>query len=346
MWLPPHVRSALDRPACDVRDPLFVETLGACRLKIAALLGVPDWPVVLAAGSGTFGVELVLRNAIAPGDTVLSLDCGTYGGRMARQSELAGGVVRRLCPGLGEVVTPPLLDQALTDQPARWITAVHVEPSTATQLDLHGLAEVARRHDARMLVDGICAAFATEVDLAHESLWAYVTASQKGLALPPGLAVIVVSPALARRAAEVSPHTTGLYGHLAGWLAPGITFTPPMLHVFALAASLDHIEAETIPRRADRHRLYRETIVAWAQRNELDLVASPSARACSVTSLYYPPGRSDPWIGELRGRRDLELAPSNDPRLAGRAFRIGHLGDVPHRHVLEGLQRLDEELSR
>lgn len=218
VWLPPHVREAMAGPMCDVRHPRFRASYDACRAGVRELLAAPDHGVVLAAGSGTFGVELVLRSVLPEGAPVLAVIAGAYGERMARVAELAGACVTRVCAPLGETVTPSALDEALTRLRHDYVLLVHVEPSTGTQLDLPALSKVCRRHGAIPIVDAICSAFAVETPAAD--LGALITASQKGLSLPPGLTVAAVSPELIERARHVPQGRTGMYGRLENWLGP------------------------------------------------------------------------------------------------------------------------------
>jgi alanine-glyoxylate transaminase/serine-glyoxylate transaminase/serine-pyruvate transaminase len=345
VYQPPHVREAMAQQICDMRHPRFRTAYERSRERIRELTDAAGYSVVLASGSGTFGVELVLRNCLTTGDGVLALVQGTYGERMARMATLSGATVRELKADTGEVVTPAELEEELAREGARFVLMVHVEPSTATELDLAGLVAVCRRAGSIPIVDGICSGFALDVRLSELGIGAFVTASQKGLSLPPGMTVALVSPELAERARHTPVEKTGLYGHLSQWTGETFAFTPPLLHIFALDASLSHIAAETMAARAARHRYQAAQVQAFAQVNTLQLVPVASAAASTVTALYYPLGRDDAWLRDIRDRRGLELAPSNDARLAGRYFRIGHLGDLPQEWLERGLAILAEELE-
>ena len=344
VWLPPHVRRALDRPACDIRHPEFRAAWDACRSGAAQLLGADGWTTVLASGSGTFGMELVLRSVIAPGDRAIAVVCGTFGERGARMAELAGAEVTRLAPPPGEVPTPDAVGEAVASHRARWLVVAHVEPSTATQVDLRGVAAAAARAGATVVVDGVCSGFALDVPCASWGIGAFVTASQKGLALPPGMAIAVISPELMERAERTPLERTGLSGHLSSWIEP--RFTPPVAHVFAMAASLAHIQRETLPERDARHRRQAAEVRAWGRRMDLDPVPLAATWAAdTLSAFYYPPGCDDAWLLRMRDERGVEMAPSNDARLPGRYFRIGHLGDLPDPHLDAGLARLTAALE-
>jgi alanine-glyoxylate transaminase / serine-glyoxylate transaminase / serine-pyruvate transaminase len=346
VYLPPHVREALQEPICDLRHPRFQNAYAECRRGVAALLGADGYATVLAAGSGTFGVELVLRSCLRSSDTVVALVTGTFSARLADTALATGARVHREWAPLGRVVTLERVEELLVSWKPRFVLAAHVEPSTGTQIDLSALASLCRRHGAVPIVDGICAGFAAEVHCSRDGLGAYVTASQKGLALPPGMAIAVVSPELLERAQDTSESTTGAYGHLLRWTGVDPSFTPPILHIFALERSLAHITRETMPRRVEKHRRWSAEVQRWARAQGLRPVpASPAVTACSLSALYYPEGLDDIWLRRLRDERGVELAPSNDPRLAGRYFRIGHLGDLPDAHLEQGLAVIAEALT-
>jgi alanine-glyoxylate transaminase / serine-glyoxylate transaminase / serine-pyruvate transaminase len=346
VYLPPHVQDALAEPACDIRRPRFRAAYAECRRQVASLLGARGYATVLAAGSGTFGVELVVRSCVRPGDGVVALVMGTFSLRLAEIGALTGARVHREWAAAGDIVPLERVGELLARHRPRFLLAAHVEPSTGTQLDLEALAALCRRHGVIPIIDGVCSAFAVEVDCARDGIGAYVTASQKGLALPPGMAVAVVSPALAARAGATPETATGMYGHLLRWTGGEPSFTPPVLHVLALERSLDHIARETMPRRALRHRRAAERVAGWASAHGLRPVpVSRAVAATTLSALYYPPGLDDDWLFRLRDERGVELAPGNDARLPGRYFRIGHLGDLPDDHLELGLRALAEALS-
>jgi len=270
---------------------------------------------------------------------------GTFGARLADIAEQTGARVHREWAAIGDVVPLARIDELLDALEPRFLLVTHVEPSTGTQVDLSALGALCRRQGTLLVVDGICAGFALDVHCAREGIAAYITASQKGLALPPGMTVAVVSPELLERARNVPESRTGMYGHVLRWTAPDISFTPPIVHIFALRRSLEHIAHETMPRRADKHRRWSVRVADWAQASGLQPVpVSPAVKAWTLSALYYPDGLGDPWLTWLRSERGVELAPGNDPRLKGRYFRVGHLGDLPDSHLEQGLARVAEAL--
>jgi alanine-glyoxylate transaminase / serine-glyoxylate transaminase / serine-pyruvate transaminase len=346
VYLPPHVQEALQTPICDLRNPRFKEAYAESRRQVALLLGAGGYATVLAAGSGTFGVELILRSCLRPSDRVIALAMGTFSSRMADMALQTGARVHREWAAVGDVVPLARVEELLASEPARFLLAAQVEPSTGTQVDLSALAALCRRYGTIPIIDGVCSGFAVDVHCARDGVGAFVTASQKGLALPPGMAVAVVSPELLERAKETPESATGMYGHLLRWTAAEPSFTPPILHIFALQRSLEFIARETMPRRAERHRRWAARVADWAQTHDVKPVPlSPAATASTLSALYYPTGLDDAWLLRLRDERGLELAPSNDPRLAGRYFRIGHLGDLPDDHLEQGLSILSESLQ-
>jgi alanine-glyoxylate transaminase/serine-glyoxylate transaminase/serine-pyruvate transaminase len=339
VYVPPHVEAAFKEPMCDVRHPRFRDAYADCRTRVTSLLGAEGYATVLAAGSGTLGLEIVVRSCVRRVDRVVALVMGTFGARLAQMAEGTGASVHREAAPLGGVVSLPRVGAILDALRPAFLLATHVEPSTGTEVDLPALAALCRARGVTPIIDGVCAGFALDVDCAREGIGAYVTASQKGLALPPGLAVAVVSPALVARARQTPESTTGSYGHLLRWTGPEVSFTPPLAHVFALQRSLEHIAEETMARREERHRRWSMRVARWASTCGLKPVpTSADVRAATLSALYYPEGVDDAWLARLRDERGVELAPSNDDRLRGRYFRIGHLGDLPEDHLERGLE--------
>ena len=345
VYIPSHVREALGQPVCDLRHPRFQSAYAFCRETAAGLLGARDYGVVLAAGSGSFGLELAISSCITPEDSVLALSVGTYGSRLADVIARTGAHMRREEMAPGADVDWPRVEALRRQERPTYVAVTHVEPSTATEIDLRRLGILCRAVDASIIVDGICAGFALDVDCVRDRIAMYITASQKGLALPPGMAVIVASPEAVKRAMAHPEAMSGAYGQFASWLQTAPRFTPPMWHIFGMEASLRYIAQETMPAREARHRAMAAAVAAWGRRRGLRTVAPVTAPAATLTAFYYPDGLGDAWLRRLRDERGLELAPSNDPRLAGRYFRIGHLGDVPMDHLTRGLVILDDAFS-
>lgn len=90
VYVPDHVRDAINQPVCDLRHPRFQEAYAFCRSKTLELLHAQDYSAVLASGSGSFGLELVIRSCVRGGDTVLALMTGTYGARLAEMAKTSG----------------------------------------------------------------------------------------------------------------------------------------------------------------------------------------------------------------------------------------------------------------
>ena len=115
VYIPSHIRQALVEPICDLRNPRFLTAYAYCREKVPQLLGAEGYAAVLATGSGTFGVELVLRSCLRPSDRVLALMMGTFSERMAEMAELTGAHVQRLSAPLGNRVSLEKVEELLKE---------------------------------------------------------------------------------------------------------------------------------------------------------------------------------------------------------------------------------------
>jgi alanine-glyoxylate transaminase/serine-glyoxylate transaminase/serine-pyruvate transaminase len=162
----------------------------------------------------------------------------------------------------------------------------------------------------------------------------FLTASQKALGLPPGLALLMASPAaISARAALPSPPP--LYYDWQAWLPvlsayeerrPSYFSTPATNLVLALEAGLGEILDDGVERRVERHRLAAEALAAAWRALGLDPVpARPELAAHTLSALRLPEGVDGGLVGRI-AERGVMVAGGLHPALAGRYFRVGHMG--------------------
>src|SRR6202035_3182844 len=157
------------------------------------------------AGGGTLAMEMAAANLVELGERVLVVGPGYFSDRMADMLRRQGAEVHEVQAAPGDA---PQLDEvrgAIEAGPGRWkaLFATHVDTSTGVLLDPQPLARLAREHSMLAIFDGVCATAGERFDMAAWDADVYLTASQKALGLPPGLALLVASDrALAARAAR------------------------------------------------------------------------------------------------------------------------------------------------
>jgi aspartate aminotransferase-like enzyme len=266
---------------------------------------------------------------------------GAFGERFARIAESCGREVTRVTVPAGETVTADQLALALEHGRYDAVTAVHVETSTGALTDIAALAKHTRAlGDTVLIVDAVSSVGGMPVRMDEWGVDVLVSASQKALACPPGVAFAACSPRALERAATLPDR--GMYLDLVRydefWRRGETLGTPAVNVLFALDAQLEHIEKEGYATRFARHELLRGAVGKWvtgAQARELpvDILAREGARAPTATAIMYP-GDCAAVLAALAKRRYV-IGPGYG-ELATRSVRIGHMGD----HTLAATQKL------
>ena len=300
--------------------------------------------VHVITGSGTAAMEAAVLGGTVR--RVLSIVHGDFGERFARMAEACGRTVVRLTSNPGDVVSLDQVRDALRSGGFDAVTATHNETALGVVADMRALGALVREaSDCLFLVDAVSSAGGVPVGLDDWGADAVVSASQKALALPPGLAFAAVSARFVDRAKSVKNRGTYLdvlrYEEFAG-KAQSPT-TPAVSLLFALDRQMADIEVETLDSRFARHVAMRDVCTAWVQRAEaaalgVSLVARPEHRSPTVTCIRT--NDRDAILQRMR-EQGYELGGGQAP-LAKNTFRIGHMGD----HTVVGVESMLDVLER
>jgi len=189
------VLAAMSKPLIDHRGPQFAALLGRIEEGLRPIFGTKAADIVLLGSSGTGGLEAAICSAFSPGDTVLAAPVGVFGRRLVAISKTYGINVETIDTDLGSALDPKTLAEALrADSSRRYkgILLTQNETSTGVQNDMAAIAPIVREHGALTIVDAVSGLGATEFLMDD---WGYdivVSASQKVLAAPPGVAMVAI----------------------------------------------------------------------------------------------------------------------------------------------------------
>lgn len=326
----------------------FIEDFGTAlaRMREVWLAAADAQPFVLA-GSGTLAMEMAVANLIDRGDRAVIVNTGYFSDRMAEMVRRRGAAVSEVRAEPGAAPDLADVETALADGSAKALFATHVDTSTGVRVDARALAELARRHGVLSVFDGVCATAGERFSMAEWGADIYLTASQKAIGLPPGLALLVASQrALAARERLDAPPPLALdFREWAPIFAayearkPAYFATPATTLVAALRVGLDEIlggaaagagARAALERRFQRHeRVARALRAAWAVLGLEALPKSEELAAHTLSALYFPAGVGPDLVGGIRARGVI-VAGGLLPALKSRYFRVGHMG-----HVLE-----------
>jgi len=331
--VPDRILRALDHPTIDHRGPEFA------RLTLEILDGLKkifqtDGPVVIYPASGTGAWEAALANTLSPGDRVLMFETGhfaTLWRKMAAKFALEVDFV----PGdWRSGVDPALVQQKLAADKAQAIKAVmvvHNETSTGVTSRIPQIREAIdhAQHPALFMVDTISSL--ASIDYRHGQWRVDVTVagSQKGLMLPPGLSFNAVSEkALAASKAARLPRSYWSWDEIIASNRDGyFPYTPSTNLLYGLHEAIAMLLEEGLPAVFARHQRHgeatRRAVCTWG----LELLCrNPEEYSNSLTAIQLPDGHdADRFRRLVLERFDMSLG-TGLGKLAGRVFRIGHLG--------------------
>jgi alanine-glyoxylate transaminase / serine-glyoxylate transaminase / serine-pyruvate transaminase len=346
--VPDRVLRAMAAPTIDHRGPEFAELALRVLDAVKPVFGTAG-PVVIYPASGTGGWEAALVNTLNPGDRVLCFDTGHFA-TLWRNMAVSLGLDVDFMPGdWRHGVDPDVVREKLAADTARTVKAVcvvHNETSTGVTSrvpDIRAAIDDAG-HPALLLVDAVSSLGAIEYRHDEWGVDVTVAGSQKGLMLPPGLGFNAVSA----KALEAS-RTAGLPKSFWDW-KPIIEandrgffpYTPATNLLYGLDEALTMLAEEGLPAVHARHARHAEATRAAVRAWGLEIVCADEREfSGTVTAVQLPDGRDADKVRELILERfDMSLGMGLG-RLAGRVFRIGHLGyfnDLMLAGTLSGVQ--------
>jgi len=347
--LPDAVREAGGRQMVNHRGPEFKELLGRVTdgLKRAFLT---EHDLLILSCSGTGGLEAAVVNHLSPGDPILSVSIGVFGDRFAKVATRYGADVTKLDVEWGRAADPAAVSEALramaaSGRPARAVLLTHNETSTGVTNPLQELAAAARSAapEALILVDAISGLGAVPFETDAWGLDVVVTGSQKSWMVPPGLAMVSVSP----RAWDAATNATmprfyfDLAMHRDSATKGETPWTPAVGVCFALDVALGLLEEEGYPAIFARHAECGAAARACLTALGVRLFADPARASDTVTSALVPSGVEWSALNKELRSRGLVLA-GGQGSLTGRIFRLGHLGSVTVDDILAAMTILEE----
>ena len=332
--VPDRVLRAMDFPTMDHRGQEFAD-LGAEVLAGMKRIFQTESTVVIYPASGTGAWEAALVNTLSPGDKVLMFETGHFA---TLWMKMAGslGIDAEFVPGdWRRGVDPALVEEKLradTDHSVKAVCVVHNETSTGVTSRIGEVRKAinAAGHPALLLVDTISSL--ASIDYRHDDWGVDVTVSgsQKGLMLPPGLSFNAVSDkALTASKTAKLPRSYWAWDDMQGPNAKGFfPYTPATNLLYglreALTMLLEEEGLENVFARHDRHaEATRRAVRAWG----LELLCQePREYSSSLTAVLMPEGHdADALRQAILERFDMSLG-AGLSKLAGKVFRIGHLG--------------------
>ena len=334
--VPDRVLRAIDFPTMDHRGPEF-GVLGKEVLEGMKHVFRTSGDVVIYPASGTGAWEAALANTLSPGDRVLMYETGHFATLWQKMAKRLGLEPEFIAGDWRTGADPDAIEKRLREDSAQRIKAVcvvHNETSTGV---VSRIADVRRaidavKHPAIFMVDTISSL--ASIDYRHDEWGVDVTVggSQKGLMLPPGLSFNAISQkALAVSKSAQLPRSFWDWGEMIASNKDGyFPYTPATNLLYGLRESLKMLlEEEGLENVFARHQRHgeatRRAVRAWG----LEVLAkNPAEYSGSLTAVLLPAGHDADRVRKLILEHfDMSLG-TGLGKLAGKIFRIGHLGDI------------------
>jgi alanine-glyoxylate transaminase/serine-glyoxylate transaminase/serine-pyruvate transaminase len=343
--MPFVVRQAMDVPLEDHRAPDFPAFSLPLFRDLKKVFRTEKGQVFLFPGSGTGGWEAALTNTLSPGDRVLIPVFGQFSHLWADLARRHGFEVEVIDVEWGEGVPLDVLEQRLDADKRHEIKAVlicHNETATGVTSDVAGVRRAldAIGHPALLMMDGVSSIASLEFRMDEWGVDLAVAGSQKGFMMPTGLGIVAASQkALEAHKSARCPRAFYDFSDMIRTNKDGyFPYTPATTLLRGLRASIDMLLAEGLDNVHARHKRLAEGVrlgvAAWG----LKLCAkAPKWHSDTVTAVLVPAGfNSDDVVKAAYYRYQMSLGMGLN-KVAGKVFRIGHIGHVNEIMLLQAL---------
>ncbi len=315
-------------------DPRFVAIYKDALQQTREMLQT-DGEVYVVAGSGTLAMEMAIVNTVGQGERLLVISHGYFGDRFTPLAKAFGIEVDVLQSEWGQRVDLELIKNKLATG-YKAVTITHADTSTGVTSDLDALIPLIKESGALAIIDGVVATAAMNENMSKEyghpdyKIDVVLTGSQKAIGVPPGLAIVAFSKAALKAREALTVHA--YYCDINNWRPvmenPANYFaTPPVNLIYAYHEAMKIVLAEGMTKREARHMAYGKAIRAALASYGMTALASEEIAAPTLSCILYPAGVEDSIFRASLAARGLIVAGAL-AHLAGKAFRIGHMGNT------------------
>jgi aspartate aminotransferase-like enzyme len=305
--------------------------------------------ILLFTSSGTGGLEAALVNTLSPGDKVLSVTIGFFGDRFAYFAQAHGARVIPLSFEWGRAADIDAIRKMLdSDNEIKAVLVTHNETSTGVTNDLRAISSLVKEYDKLLLVDAVSSLGSIDLPVDEWHCDITITASQKGWMVPPGMAMISVSPEAWRAHARAGmPRAYFDFSYTRDCMEKGhLPWTPAVSLLFALSVSLKMMLEEGLANIVARHAQVGRATRDGMRSLGLSLFADEQYASNTVTVVKTPQGMDVRRLLSIL-RQDYQMVRAGGyPSLADSIFRIGHLGWVTTDDIQEVVSALKKALPR
>lgn len=339
----PAVLEAVGAPTLSHVDPAVIAAYGNALKMMREVWMCPSGQPFAVAGSGTLAMDMAGANLIEPGDKVLVLVTGYFGHRYAELLKRYGAEVTTLEAPTGDVVALADVERELAYGNYKLMTFTHVDTSTGVLVNPRPLAELAKKHNVLTILDGVCSVAGEEIRQEEWGIDVVVTASQKAIGVPPGLALLVASPKAMETWKNRKTPVGNYFCDWGLWLPimqayeegrPSYFATPAVNLIIGLEVSLKLMLNEGMDNRFARHKaLANRFRQAMKDLGMSFIPLRDELLANTLTAPHYPQGVKASDLLPTVGKNGVVIAGGLLPSIKDTYFRVGHMGMVSEVHI-------------
>ena len=344
------VLEALGRPMLGHMDPEFIEILDSCQSMLREVFRTENSITFPVSGTGTSGMELLLVNMLEPGDKAVIAVGGFFGDRLASIAERIGAETTRYEYAWGTSIEREEFFQKIGKINPKVVGIVNGETSTGVYQNMEGVSQVVHENGGLLCVDCVTTLATCPVEIDNWGADLVFSCSQKGLACPPGLAPVTISPraieVLANRKSNIPSfyfNLRELQKYLTDATARVYHHTAPISMIFGLHQGLTEVLEEGLEARWERHRATAQYLIERFAELGLEPLVPEAARLNALTTFTIPEGVDDAATRSLLlNEYGIEIG-AGLGQLAGKVWRVGLMGGNSAR---ESVDRLFDALKR
>jgi alanine-glyoxylate transaminase/serine-glyoxylate transaminase/serine-pyruvate transaminase len=334
--------------------PTFIESFGRSLEMMREVWMAPTGQPFIIAGTGTLAMDIAGANLTEPGDRVLVISTGYFGERYAELLKRYGAVVTVLKAETGGVVSPETIENELKKNRYKLLIFTHVDTSTAVLVDPKPIGELGQKYDVLTILDGVCSVAGERIMQEEWGIDIVLTASQKAVGVPPGLALLVASQKAMKKWHERKVPVANYYADWTNWLPimeayeqrrPSYFGTPAVNLVAALEVSLGIILKEGMEKRFLRHESTGRAFRAAMRAMDLGMVPLEEKNAANtLTAPRYPEGIDPALFLKTMATTDVIVAGGLLPDIRNKYFRVGHMGQVNSNDLVSTVCAIESSL--
>ncbi len=339
-----RVRDAQLRGDLCHREMEFSDLMANIRRKLLQAFDVDsDYSAVLMSGSGTAALEMAVSSCLSPGRSMLVIQNGVYGDRIAKMADVYGFKKHGINYPWG---TPPVLEDVelalKQNSDIEVVAMVHHETTTGLLNPLGEVSQLARRYGKKMVVDCISSLAGDTVDFKNWSIDIAVGTANKCVQGLPGVSFVLVKKDDLDRLEKIPARSIylNLVGHHIAQEKGDTLFTPAIQAHYALDAALDELIEETVANRINRYHENARSLRQGFVKIGLKFMIPEHQRSNCLTSLYLPKGLTYTKLhDELKHAGFVIYA--GQANLSDEIFRIANMGDIHKEEFEQFLESLE-----